>query len=91
MQITDVQVRELGRLARVELTDREVDALVEQLPKIVDYVSQLQAIDAPRIVGDDTAASLRDDEVQPSLVRDQILGQAPERNDDFWKVDAVFS
>jgi aspartyl-tRNA(Asn)/glutamyl-tRNA(Gln) amidotransferase subunit C len=92
MTITPEGVRQLAKLARLDLRDDEVDQLVRQLPSIVDYVSQLQAIEAPVLVETDvTTLIARNDEHEPSPVRENILNQAPERLEDFWKVDAVFS
>lgn len=92
MDISRQDVIKLSQLARLELTDQEVDTFVEQLPKIVDYVSQLQRVDTVAIV--DTSGptkNLREDEVEVSTQTDAILDQAPERHDRFWKVDQVFS
>lgn len=92
MDISAAQVRQLGLLARLELTDHEVERLVEQLPKIVGYVSELQKIDTTLVpdAGRPTS-SLRDDAVHVSTAGDAILQQAPEHEGKNWKVDAVFS
>lgn len=92
MDISPQQIRQLGTLARLELTNQEVDQLVEQLPKIVDYVSHLQEIDTsavPEMVR--TTQPLRVDRVEESSAASAILDQAPEREGKNWKVDAVFS
>lgn len=92
MKITPEQVRQLGLLSRLELTDDEVKTFVEQLPKIVDYVSQLQAIEAPTLVeGHTETAPLRADEARQDVDPVELLTQAPERSEEYWKVDAVFS
>ena len=92
MHITRETVEQLGHLARLDLHEEEVAQLVEQLPKIVDYVSQLQSIDAPTLVTEEApTAGLRYDQASPSGLQSAVLAQAPEREGDFWKVDAVFS
>jgi len=92
MDISAEQVRQLGTLARLELTNQEVDQLVEQLPKIVDYVSHLQEIDTSTVPEMTRSAQpLRDDRVEESSAASAILDQAPERKGKNWKVDAVFS
>jgi aspartyl/glutamyl-tRNA(Asn/Gln) amidotransferase C subunit len=74
------------------LTDQEVTMLVEQLPTIVNYVSQLQKIDTTAIAEIiRTPTALRHDVVATSPVVQAILDQAPEREGSNWKVDAVFS
>lgn len=85
-------IEKLAALARLELSAAEVDRLTEQLPKILDYVGQLQRVETTRIESVKTATPfLRADVVAPSSAGPDILGQAPERSDRFWKVDAVFS
>lgn len=92
MDISPEQVRQLGTLARLELTDQEVNQLVEQLPKIVDYVSHLQEIDTSAVPETTRPTQrLREDRVEESSAALAILDQAPEREGKNWKVDAVFS
>lgn len=92
MNISPEQIRQLGLLARLELTDQEVELLATQLPKIVDYVSHLQAVDTTTVVEPDRPVTpLRADEVQPFVAAKLILNQAPEKSGTSWKVDAVFS
>lgn len=92
MHITAAHVRQLGILARLELTEEEIQALVNQLPKIVDYVSQLQRVETTAVpVTTAVQSNLRPDAVQEFSDRETILNQAPERDGQSWKVDAVFS
>lgn len=83
-------VTALGELARIELRPEEKVALADQLPAIVDYVGTLEqvVVDAPP-AGRDLPPSPRVDEVRPSVHRDAILEQAPDRLDDFWRVPPV--
>lgn len=92
MEITRDHILQLGQLAKLELTEGEVNQLVEQLPKIVEYVSQLQKIDTTQVAAVDRPASdLRRDTVADFPAQAEILEQAPERAGQNWKVDAVFS
>ncbi len=92
MEITTQDILKLADLARLELTPDEVASLTTQLPKIVDYVSHLQAIDAT-IVPEVTTPTenLRADIAVPATNTEAILAQAPERAERLWRVDAVFS
>lgn len=92
MDISRADVQKLSQLARLELTEEEVDMFVEQLPKIVEYVGQLQQVETVAVV-DETGPTmnLRSDEAVPSPDVAAILDQAPERLDQLWKVDNVFS
>lgn len=92
MDITRAQIQQLGLLARLELTDQEVERLHGQLPTIVTYVSQLQDIDTTTVaLSTPVTMVLRADEAQTSPAGAAILDQAPEHSERFWKVDAVFS
>lgn len=92
MDISRDQIRQLGALARLELTDREIELLSVQLPSIVGYVSHLQAIDTTAVTEPDRpVTALRADEVELFESMQAILKQAPEKNGSSWKVDAVFS
>lgn len=92
MNISSDQIRQLGTLARLELTDQEIELLSKQLPGIVDYVSHLQSIDTTAVTEPDRPVTpLRPDEVKMFENIDAILKQAPEKSGQSWKVDAVFS
>jgi aspartyl-tRNA(Asn)/glutamyl-tRNA(Gln) amidotransferase subunit C len=92
MDISRDQIRQLGTLARLELTDQEIETLSKQLPGIVDYVSHLQSIDTTAVAESDRPVTpLRPDEVKMFEAMQAILNQAPEKSGQNWKVDAVFS
>lgn len=90
MKIDEQMVGALGELARMDLRPEEKTTFVGQLPAIVDYVGTLEqvVVEAPP-AGRETPPLPRADEVRPSDHREAILGQAPERSGDFWKVPPV--
>jgi aspartyl-tRNA(Asn)/glutamyl-tRNA(Gln) amidotransferase subunit C len=74
-------VERVARLARLELNAEEQDLFARQLAGILEYAEQIQRISTDGIeptshAGD--AATLRDDEVRPSLARDASLAAAPD-------------
>jgi aspartyl-tRNA(Asn)/glutamyl-tRNA(Gln) amidotransferase subunit C len=81
-QISRDEVAHLARLARLALTDDELDNFAGQLDAILGYVSKIQAVD----VGDvePTGNPLKDvnvtrpDTVVPSFTQQEALGEAPE-------------
>jgi aspartyl-tRNA(Asn)/glutamyl-tRNA(Gln) amidotransferase subunit C len=91
MPSPQIDVTLLGRLARLDFTAEMKQQFAAQLPGILDYVGQLQAVQveslAPSIA---PVVSLRTDQVEISRAVDQILSEAPERQDRFWKVRSVF-
>jgi aspartyl-tRNA(Asn)/glutamyl-tRNA(Gln) amidotransferase subunit C len=74
-------VARLAKLARLALTDDEIDSFAGQLDAILGYVGQIQSIDTSGVTP--TGNPLRDvnvtrpDEVQTSLTQQQALAEAP--------------
>ncbi len=89
MKIDQDMVKALGELARMELRPEEITTFVGQLPAIVDYVGTLERVTTVPPPGRLTPPSPRVDQVRPSTHRDAILGQAPDRLEDFWRVPPV--
>ncbi len=93
MPISRDQVVHVGRLARLGLTDAEIDRLTTQLSDILDHFEALAAVDTNGV--EPTAHPLplqnvmRPDSVAPSLRRDDALGNAPEVEDGLIRVRAV--
>jgi aspartyl-tRNA(Asn)/glutamyl-tRNA(Gln) amidotransferase subunit C len=82
------QVLHVARLARLELTDEEVDRMAGELSKVLDHIEKIRELDLEGVPPTshviDVVDVLRADEPQPSLPRDVILAAAPEPlNDGF--------
>lgn len=75
------EVARLAKLARLALTDVEIDSFAGQLDAILGYVGQIQAVDASGVKPTGNPLRdvnvTRDDVVQPSLNQQQALAQAP--------------
>lgn len=93
MALTAEQVRWVAHLARLELTDAEVETMTRQLSSIVDYVNQLQEVNTdgvePLAHALDLHNVFRADEPAPSLPVAAALANAPDRRGDFYGVPAV--
>jgi aspartyl-tRNA(Asn)/glutamyl-tRNA(Gln) amidotransferase subunit C len=80
--LTQNDVAELARLARIDLTPAELDHLAPQLDVILESVAHVADVAADDIPPTSHALPLtnvfRDDVVQPSLPVDLVLAQAPE-------------
>jgi aspartyl-tRNA(Asn)/glutamyl-tRNA(Gln) amidotransferase subunit C len=93
MALTSEQVRWVAHLARLELSDAELEMMTRQLSAIIDYVNQLQQVATEGV--EPLAHPLpvhnvfRDDEPAPSLPVDVALANAPNRRDSFYGVPAV--
>jgi len=95
MKITEKEVEYVARLARLELTGDEKIKFAGQLESILSYIDKLNALDTKNIPPTSHALSLknvwREDklEVCPDATREALLANAPEREDDFFKVKKV--
>ena len=90
MAFTHDDIRKLEALAALELGSAERERLRADLQRILEYVRRLQAIDVAgvppttHVVAGD--AALRQDQVVASYPPDEILRNAPDRKDQFYRV-----
>ncbi len=93
MRLTIEEVEHIARLARLKLTPEELQKYTEELGLIVEYFDQLREIDTTGITPRDqfiTAENVfREDKVRPSLPREQALANAPDRDEEFFRVPKV--
>ncbi|MDP3880345.1 MAG: Asp-tRNA(Asn)/Glu-tRNA(Gln) amidotransferase subunit GatC [Dehalococcoidales bacterium] len=93
MKLSREEVLRIALLARVGLTEDEVDRLREQLSNILENFEVLRQVDTGAIPPTTQSIALHtvvaDDEVAPSLPQDQILANAPQKEGDFFRVRAV--
>jgi aspartyl-tRNA(Asn)/glutamyl-tRNA(Gln) amidotransferase subunit C len=88
--IDSEQVLHVARLARLELTDDEVDRMVTELGGVLAHIEKIDELDldgvAPTTHVVDVAGGLRPDEPRPSLPREVALAGAPDVADDGFRV-----
>jgi aspartyl-tRNA(Asn)/glutamyl-tRNA(Gln) amidotransferase subunit C len=93
MEITREQVQHVARLARLELSDEELERMREQLSAILEAVGKVSELDLadvePTAHPLDLVNVLADDVPQPSLPREEALANAPDPEDGFFGVPAV--
>ena len=81
MALTSQQVRHVAELAKLQLTDQEVDLYRAQLSAILDYAARLDELDTDAIPPTAMVLPLqnvmRPDRVAPSFPRDAMLENAP--------------
>jgi aspartyl-tRNA(Asn)/glutamyl-tRNA(Gln) amidotransferase subunit C len=79
--IERAEVRHVARLARLQLSDDEVDRMAVELAGVLDHIATIEQLDldavepTSHVVAVENA--LRADETQPSLSREQALASAP--------------
>jgi aspartyl-tRNA(Asn)/glutamyl-tRNA(Gln) amidotransferase subunit C len=81
MSSPNLDVRDVARLARIELTDDEAATFKSQLGRVLEYVEQLNALDVssvePTAHANPVFNVLRTDEARPGLERNAALANAP--------------
>jgi aspartyl-tRNA(Asn)/glutamyl-tRNA(Gln) amidotransferase subunit C len=86
-------VEHVARLARLALTDAEVERMREQLSGILAYIDTLRGLDTANVEPTSHAVPLvnvmRDDEPRPCLSQDEALANAPDRSDVFFRVPRI--
>ena len=92
-RITRDEVVHVARLARLSLSDAEIDEFTGQLGDILEHAADIEALDD----GDVEPTShplpmvnvLRPDELRPALDRDLLLSQAPDAEDGQFRVPPI--
>ncbi len=92
-KIDDAQVRKVAKLSRLELSDAEVEEFASQLSAILDYVEKMNELDTENV---DPLAHclpisnvLREDHAKESLGAEKALANAPQRDENFFKVPKI--
>jgi aspartyl-tRNA(Asn)/glutamyl-tRNA(Gln) amidotransferase subunit C len=92
MAITRDNVLHVAKLARLELTETEIDRMQRDLDGILEYVNQLSELDTTDVPATTqvavVAAPFRIDEPHRSLPHDLALSQAPRSSSDGFAVPA---
>ena len=93
MEISHEEVRAIAELAKLELTEEEVATYAGQLSSILQYFEHLQAADTSEVEAITSVLPLtnvlRPDAPLPALPVDEAVRNAPESQDDQFRVHAV--
>ena len=92
-RLTREDVAHVADLARLHLSDEELDLFTGQLASVLDHAADVASLDLAGV--EPTAHPLpvsnvfRSDEVRPSLDRDELLAQAPSVEDHRFRVPRI--
>ena len=91
--ISREDVEHVAALARLGLTDEEIDRMQGQLNRILEAVSQLQSVDTSSVGPTAQVIQLenvmRDDVARPSVDREAVLANAPLREGPMLRVPVI--
>lgn len=92
-KITAEDVRKVAQLARLDLPEEKIATYTSQLERILEYVAHLEAVDTEGVPATTRAVEVvnvtRDDRIEPTPVREQLLDLAPQREGDFFRVPRI--
>ncbi|OGO20422.1 MAG: asparaginyl/glutamyl-tRNA amidotransferase subunit C [Chloroflexi bacterium RBG_16_50_11] len=93
MKLSREEVLRIARLARLGLSEEEINRLAEQLSNLLENFKVLQQVDTegvpPTAQSVDLRNVMREDAVAPSLPPEDVLRNAPRQEDNCFKVRAV--
>ena len=93
MSVSSEQVRHIAKLARIAMSDEEIERLMPELNNILGWVEQLGEVNTdgvdPLTAVIDQKLRLRDDAVTDGDCRDEILANAPNAEHGFFAVPKV--
>ncbi|MDC0330742.1 Asp-tRNA(Asn)/Glu-tRNA(Gln) amidotransferase subunit GatC [Candidatus Pelagibacter sp.] len=86
-------IKHISKLSRISVDDAKANKLAGDLNSIFDFIKKLNELNTdniePLTTVAETTLKLRADEVKSENIRDQILKNSPEENEDFFVVPRV--
>jgi aspartyl-tRNA(Asn)/glutamyl-tRNA(Gln) amidotransferase subunit C len=93
MKLSREEVLHISALAKVGVTEADVEKFREQLSNILDNFSALQQLDTTGVAPTAQSIALqnviKNDEIKASMSQEEVLANAPQRDGDFFKVKIV--
>ena len=93
MSIDKNTVKHISKLARISLDESKISSLSKDLSSIMKFIEKLQKLDTektkPLTSMIEASLKSRKDEVKDGKIRDQILKNSPESNEEFFVVPKV--
>tara|TARA_B100000902_G_C26839056_1_gene682484 strand:- start:185 stop:472 length:288 start_codon:yes stop_codon:yes gene_type:complete len=86
-------IKHISKLSRISVDDKKADKLAGDLNSIFDFIEKLNELNTDKVEPltsvAETTLKLRTDEVKSKDIRDQILKNSPDENEDFFVVPKV--
>ena len=93
MSIDKDTVKHISKLARISLDEKNADSLSKDLTSIMKFIENLNKLNTDKTTPltsiINASLTSRKDEVKDGKIRDQILKNSPEKNDEFFVVPKV--
>ena len=86
-------VKHIAKLSRISVSDEKAKKLVGDLNSIFDFIEKLNELKTEKITPltsiAETTLKLRHDEIKSKNIREQIVKNSPEKNEDYFVVPKV--
>ncbi len=93
VKLTREQVQHIAELAKLGITEEETELFAEQLSEILEYAEMLNRLDTDAIPPTAQAIVMRNvtrpDHVCPSFTPEELFANAPQRQDNYFKVKPI--
>ena len=93
MLIDKDTVKHISKLARISLDEKKINSLSKDLSSIMKFIEKLNELNtdktAPLTSIINASLKSREDEIKDGKIRDQILKNSPEKNEEFFVVPKV--
>jgi aspartyl-tRNA(Asn)/glutamyl-tRNA(Gln) amidotransferase subunit C len=95
MSAETIDIRYVAKLARIALTDDEIERFGTQLGELLDHVNALGELDTASVPATaqvvESRNVTREDRLTPCLDREVVLAQAPQRQGGFFRVPRIIA
>jgi len=91
--ISKDEVKHIAKLARLQLTQTEIEKLQKDMTAILDYFDLLKTAPKPEKsegIYKDISSTRKDEAISSHNITDELIGAAPDKKDDYIKVKAIF-
>ena len=93
MSIDKDTVKHISKLARISLDEKKINSLSKDLSSIMKFIEKLNELNTDKTTPltsiINASLKTREDEVKDGKIRDQILKNSPEENEEFFVVPKV--
>ena len=93
MSIDKDTVKHISKLAKISLDEKKINSLSKDLSSIMKFIEKLNELNTDKVTPltsiINTSLKSREDDVKDGKIRDQILKNSPEKNEEFFVVPKV--
>ena len=95
MPTDTIDIHYVAKLARIALTDEEIEVFGRQLGDLLAHVNALSKLDTESVPATaqvvESRNVTREDVITPGLDRERVLAQAPQRQGNFFRVPRIIA